>query len=203
MLAADKAAELPAREPVYPLTEGMTNKRLRELAALALGGAPELPEWIEPEALPRARHGGRGAAVADSHRDPAARDSRRRSPMTRSSLTNCALLLLRQDQRRKRGVPLAGDGRLTAALQLPYELTSAQRRVIEEIRGDMSQSAPMLRLLQGDVGSGKTLVALMAMLAAIRSGHRRRCSRRPRSSRASIMLHSFVSSIILVFAWRS
>ena len=55
-------------------------------------------------------------------------------------------------------------------MKLPYQLTGAQRRVIEEIHGDMAQSAPMLRLLQGDVGSGKTLVALMAMLAAVESG---------------------------------
>jgi ATP-dependent DNA helicase RecG len=79
-------------------------------------------------------------------------------------------MLLRQDSRRKRGVPLAGDGRLTGKLRLPYSLTAAQRRVIEEIRGDMAQPVPMLRLLQGDVGSGKTLVALMAMLSAVEAG---------------------------------
>ena len=65
---------------------------------------------------------------------------------------------------------LGGDGKLIARLSLPYQLTSAQRRVIEEIRGDMAQTAPMLRLLQGDVGSGKTLVALMSMLTAIELG---------------------------------
>ena len=80
-----------------------------------------------------------------------------------------ALMLLRQSPRRKRSVPLAGDRRLTAKLQLPYQLTGAQRRVIEEIRGDMAQDVPMLRLLQGDVGSGKTLVALLAMLDGGRS----------------------------------
>jgi ATP-dependent DNA helicase RecG len=78
--------------------------------------------------------------------------------------------LLRQSQRRHRTVPLPGTGALTAKLRLPYQLTGAQRRVIEEIRGDMAQSAPMLRLLQGDVGSGKTLVALLAMLTAVESG---------------------------------
>jgi ATP-dependent DNA helicase RecG len=81
-----------------------------------------------------------------------------------------ALLLLRQASRRRRGVPLAGDGRLTQQLRLPYALTLAQRRVTEEIRGDMAQPVPMLRLLQGDVGSGKTLVALLAMLAAVEAG---------------------------------
>jgi ATP-dependent DNA helicase RecG len=67
-------------------------------------------------------------------------------------------------------VPLRGDGRLTSALNLPYALTSAQRRVSQEIRDDMGQQAPMLRLLQGDVGSGKTLVALLAMLEAVEAG---------------------------------
>lgn len=71
VLAADKAAELPAREPVYPLTEGMTNKRLRELAALALEGAPELPEWIEPSLAAREAWRPWRGAVADAHRDPA------------------------------------------------------------------------------------------------------------------------------------
>jgi ATP-dependent DNA helicase RecG len=80
------------------------------------------------------------------------------------------LLLLRQASRRKRTKSLQGDGRLTDQLNLPYSLTGAQRRVAEEIRGDMAQSSPMLRLLQGDVGSGKTLVALLAMLSAVEAG---------------------------------
>ena len=71
-----------------------------------------------------------------------------------------ALMLLRQSQRRHRTNALPGTGELIRRLQLPYELTDAQRRVIREIRGDMAQFMPMLRLLQGDVGSGKTLVAL-------------------------------------------
>jgi ATP-dependent DNA helicase RecG len=81
-----------------------------------------------------------------------------------------ALLLLRQSQRRHRTTPLPGTGELIRKLELPYELTDAQRRVIREIRGDMAQMLPMLRLLQGDVGSGKTLVALAAMLTAVESG---------------------------------
>ena len=81
-----------------------------------------------------------------------------------------ALLLLRQSSRRRRTRSLQGDGSITGRLKLPYDLTGAQRRVIEEIRGDMAQTAPMLRLLQGDVGSGKTLVALLAMLSAVEAG---------------------------------
>ena len=158
------------REPVYPLTEGITNRRMRELATAALERAPELPEWIEPGLLSREGWRNWRGAVAEAHADPRSADGRRRLAYDEIFANQLALLLLRQASRRKRGVPLAGTGELTGKLRLPYELTGAQRRVIEEIRGDMAQSAPMLRLLQGDVGSGKTLVALLAMLAAVESG---------------------------------
>src|SRR3546814_15073222 len=79
-------------------------------------------------------------------------------------------MLVRSSTRRRRGIPLAGDGRLRDALRLPYGPTGAQQRAIAEITGDMAQHTPMLRLLQGDVGSGKTLVALMALLAAVEAG---------------------------------
>jgi ATP-dependent DNA helicase RecG len=170
VIAPGKPADLPVREPVYGLTEGLTNKRLRELAAAALERAPELPEWIEPSLA--AREGWRPwrAALAEAHRDPGADDSRRRLAYDEIFANQLALVLLRQASRRKRGVALAGTGELIGKLRLSYQLTGAQRRVTEEIRGDMAQPAPMLRLLQGDVGSGKTLVALMAMLTAIESG---------------------------------
>ncbi len=158
------------REPVYALSEGLTNRRLGELATASLERAPELPEWIEPSLA--AREGWRPwrAALAEAHAEPNATSSRRRLAYDEVFANQLALMLLRQASRRKRGVPLAGDGRLIEKLRLPYTLTGAQRRVIEEIRGDMAQSVPMLRLLQGDVGSGKTLVALMAMLAAVEVG---------------------------------
>ena len=170
VLPPDKGAELSIREPVYPLTEGLTSKRLRELAMAALERAPDLPEWIEPSLAAREAWRPWRAALAEAHRDPGTDDSRRRLAYDEIFANQLALVLLRQASRRKRGVPLAGTGELIARLKLPYQQTGAQRRVIEEIRGDMSQSSPMLRLLQGDVGSGKTLVALMAMLTAIESG---------------------------------
>jgi ATP-dependent DNA helicase RecG len=170
VLAAGSAAELPLREPVYGLTEGLTSRRLRELAAAALERAPKLAEWIEPGLL--AREGWRPwrAALAEAHADYSQAEVRRRLAYDEVFANQLALLLLRQDSRRKRGVPLAGDGTLTGRLRLPYTLTGAQAQVIEEIRGDMAQPVPMLRLLQGDVGSGKTLVAVMAMLGAVESG---------------------------------
>ena len=163
-------AELPLREPVYPLTEGIANKRMRELVATAIERAPDLPEWIEPSLA--AREGWREwrPALAEAHSEPGAADARRRLAYDEIFANQLALMLLRQSSRSKRTAALAGDGRLTARLQLPYSPTNAQRRVIEEIRGDLAQSVPMLRLLQGDVGSGKTVVAVMAMLLAVESG---------------------------------
>jgi ATP-dependent DNA helicase RecG len=168
--APGKARDLPLREPVYPLTEGIANRRMRELALAALERAPELPEWTEPSLLAREAWPEWRGALAELHSDPIANRPRNRLAYDEIFANQLALLLLRQFNRRHKTTPLEGDGRLTGQLKLPYALTGAQRRVVEEIRGDLAQSAPMLRLLQGDVGSGKTLVALMAMLTAVESG---------------------------------
>jgi ATP-dependent DNA helicase RecG len=170
VLEPGKGEDIPLREPVYGLTEGISNKRMRELALTGLERAPQLPEWIEPSQLARDHWPGWRSALAEAHSDPAATTARKRLAYDEIFANQLALLLLRQVARRKRGVPLQGDGRLSAKLQLPYRLTGAQQRVIGEIRGDMAQDKPMLRLLQGDVGSGKTLVALLAMLEAVEAG---------------------------------
>jgi ATP-dependent DNA helicase RecG len=166
----DKGLPPLIREPVYPLTEGLTNRRLGELVREALERAPELPDWIEPSLLAREAWGTWRSSLALFHRDPGAEGARRRLAYDEIFSNQLALLLLRQSQRRHRTQPLAGTGELIRQLKLPYKLTDAQRRVIREIRGDMAQPVPMLRLLQGDVGSGKTLVALAAMLTAVESG---------------------------------
>jgi ATP-dependent DNA helicase RecG len=158
------------REPVYPLTEGLTNRRIGELVRGALERAPELPEWIEPSLLTREAWRAWRSALAEAHREPGTQAARRRLAYDEIFANQLALLLLRQSQRRHRTPPLPGTGELIRKLTLPYQLTDAQRRVIREIRGDMAQPVPMLRLLQGDVGSGKTLVALAAMLTAVESG---------------------------------
>jgi ATP-dependent DNA helicase RecG len=170
VLEPGKVGDVPLREPVYGLTEGISNKRMRELALIALERAPELPEWIEPSQLARDNWPIWRSALAECHSDSNATNSRKRLAYDEIFANQLALLLLRQVARRKRGVPLQGDGRISGKLQLPYRLTSAQERVIGEIRGDMAQDKPMLRLLQGDVGSGKTLVALLAMLEAVEAG---------------------------------
>jgi ATP-dependent DNA helicase RecG len=164
-----KGAAPAIREPVYPLTEGLTNRRMGELAREALERAPDLPEWIEPSLAAREGWSGWRPSFALAHREPGAEAARKRLAYDEIFANQLALVLLRLSQRRHRTVALPGTGELIRKLKLPYELTNAQRRVIREIRGDMAQDLPMLRLLQGDVGSGKTLVALAAMLTAVES----------------------------------
>ena len=163
-------ANVPEREPVYPLSEGLTNNRMGQLAAQALARVPELGEWIE-KSLAELRQWPRWAdALALAHHDPLAREARERLAYDEIFANQLALMLVRASSRRRKGVPLRGDGRLRGALKLPYAPTGAQSRSIREIEGDLQQDVPMLRLLQGDVGSGKTLVALMALLTAVEAG---------------------------------
>ena len=162
--------QLPAREPIYALSEGLTNKRMGDLAAQALARLPELSEWIEPS-LKRARGWPDWQeALTGIHADPAQPKARERLAYDEIFANQLALSLVRASSRRRKGVPLVGDGRLRAMLNLPYAPTGAQQRAIGEIEGDLAQDIPMLRLLQGDVGSGKTLVALKAMLIAAEAG---------------------------------
>ena len=160
------------REPIYPLTEGVTNKRMGQLTAAALAAAPDLSEWIEPSVLERHGWSGWRAALAAAHDLNGESKAKDRLAYDELLANQLALLLVRRDTRERKGRALAGDGRLTGPLiaGLPWAMTGAQRRVLGEIAGDMAQSSPMLRLLQGDVGSGKTLVALVSMLAAVEAG---------------------------------
>jgi ATP-dependent DNA helicase RecG len=161
---------IPVREPVYGLTEGLTNGRLREIVAQAVARAPDLPEWIEPSLIAQRGWPGWREALEAAHSDPAARGARERLAYDEILAGQLALMVLRASTRRRRGVPVEGDGRLRDALSLPFEPTGAQSRACAEIAGDMAQAVPMLRLLQGDVGSGKTLVAVMALLNAVEAG---------------------------------
>lgn len=157
------------REAVYPLSEGLTQGRIAGLVQQALKGLPELPEWIEPGLLERMQWPAWREALQEAHKGShaAARDRLAYDELLANAL---ALMLVRQSNRAQHGSPLAGDGSLRAKLRLPFALTGAQKRSIAEIEGDLGQSAPMLRLLQGDVGAGKTVVALSAMLIAVEAG---------------------------------
>ncbi|MFS0771096.1 ATP-dependent DNA helicase RecG [Sphingomonas sp. 1P08PE] len=167
---ADPDEDFRAREPIYPLSEGLTSRRLAALAAQAVERAPLLPEWIEPSLK-----AGRGwpswhEALVRIHADPADGKARERLAYDEVFASQLAMTLVRADTRKRRGRALVGDGRLRTLLNLPYQLTGAQARTIAEIEGDLAQQSPMLRLLQGDVGAGKTLVAAMALLVAIEAG---------------------------------
>jgi ATP-dependent DNA helicase RecG len=170
VLPPAEAAAIPAREPVYPLSEGLTNNRLGDLAGQALARRPELAEWIEPSLKAKQEWPDWADALETAHRDPAAAKAGERLAYDEVFANQLALMLVRASSRKRKGLPLKGDGSLRDALKLPYSPTDAQRRAGAEIEGDLQQDVPMLRLLQGDVGSGKTLVALMAMLAAVEAG---------------------------------
>ncbi|TAD81751.1 MAG: ATP-dependent DNA helicase RecG, partial [Sphingomonadales bacterium] len=156
-------------EPVYRLSDGLTQPRVAHLVEQALARLPQLPEWIEPGQLAQAGWPTWREALRLGHEGPndKVRDRLAYDELLANSL---ALLLVKAEGRRRRGQALVGDGAFRAKLQLPFGLTGAQTRSIAEIEGDMAQEAPMLRLLQGDVGAGKTVVALNAMLIAVEAG---------------------------------
>src|SRR3954466_1781464 len=170
VLPPAEALDLPEREPVYALSEGLTNRRMGDLAAQALARLPKLGEWIEPSLLDRRGWPGGEEALHGAHASRNTKAAGDRLAYDEVFANQLALMLVRASARRRRGVPLAGDGRLRRELRLPYAPTGAQRRAMGEIEGDMAQAVPMLRLLQGDVGSGKTLVALEALLIAVEAG---------------------------------
>ena len=178
LLAPEEAASLPPFEPVYPATQGLGQRIIARAAASALARAPDLPEWIEPSLLSRRGWPGWRAAAATLHAPEGAAALAAEAP-ARARLAYDELLshqltlaLARARMKRGKGRASVGDGRLRAkvAEALPFPLTGAQARAIAEIEADLAAPERMNRLLQGDVGAGKTVVALMAMLIAIEAG---------------------------------
>ncbi|MEZ5815214.1 MAG: ATP-dependent DNA helicase RecG [Alphaproteobacteria bacterium] len=174
----EERESLETVEPIYPLTAGLTNKTVRKAMAGALGFVSALPEWQEPEF--KKRHGwvNWDKAVKAVHMPECMNDllpeskTRQRLAYDELLANQLTLSLVRHRQRRVNGRSFQGDGALRGKLKgaLPFELTGAQERALSEIEQDMAEPARMLRLLQGDVGSGKTVVAAMAMLAAVETG---------------------------------
>lgn len=166
-------------QPVYPLTAGITNNCvLRVLTPLlktvAADASLQEEDWI-PEAL-RLIHGWPQwrTAVVEAHRPGAPQAARERLMFDELLAHQLSLLMVRQqDAMAQPGIPMVGGGALTAALTqaLPFKLTLAQERVLIDIYKDMAAHKPMLRLLQGDVGSGKTIVAVFALLRAVEAGY--------------------------------
>ncbi|MCW9058836.1 MAG: ATP-dependent DNA helicase RecG [Gammaproteobacteria bacterium] len=173
--------------PVYPATEGvhqLTLRRLADQALQALEGSHEqvLPDWLPPELLTGFPFTGLAEAIRYVHRPPpeasvaqlleGRHPAQQRLAFEELLAHHLSLRRLRHEARAQHAPVLKGDGALRAALlaNLPFQLTAAQRRVGAEIASDLRQSHPMLRLVQGDVGSGKTLVAAVAVLQAIEAG---------------------------------
>ncbi|MGE0595079.1 MAG: ATP-dependent DNA helicase RecG [Hyphomonadaceae bacterium] len=168
----------PAVEPIYPLTAGLPGRTLTRAIQGALDAAPDLPEWLEPTTV-AAHHWPDFRAALDRMHKPETPDDvspvsvqRKRLAYDELFARQCALRLRRVHRRRETGRAITGDGRLTQKLlgSLPFKPTKAQVRASEEIFADMGEPSPMLRLLQGDVGSGKTLIAALAMARAAEAG---------------------------------
>ncbi len=178
ILTPDEAAQIPLFEPVYPLTGTITQKAMFKATADLLGALPDLPEWIDP-AL-RAREGWPewDVALQQAHRPLSSAElsptaaARQRLAYDEVLAHQLTLALARAQQRRGKGRITAGDGEKQRKVlaSLEFSPTGAQTRAVDEIAADMAQPHRMNRLLQGDVGSGKTLVALMALLNAVEAG---------------------------------
>ncbi|MEW4466746.1 ATP-dependent DNA helicase RecG [Parasphingorhabdus sp. JC815] len=170
VLETSEENEIALIEPIYPLSDGLGNKRMGQLIAQSIELAPDLPEWIEPSLLESSKWKSWRETIISLHRQDNT-DNSDRLAYDEIFANQLAFMLVRASNRRKNGIPIQGTGRLRDQIKLPFELTGAQKRCIMEIEGDLAQSSPMLRLLQGDVGSGKTLVALMALLSAVEAGY--------------------------------
>lgn len=177
-VAADKLAQIACLEPVYPLTAGVGNKMLCRLKEEALSRLPKLPEWQQPQSMSDLEYVPFNEALRRVHNPENAADLlptsavRRRLAYDEILSNQLALAFIRQKLRRQQGRGFVGTGKLyqKVVASLPFELTLAQERVLTEIAADQKRPEKMLRLVQGDVGSGKTAVAMLSMLKVIEEG---------------------------------
>ena len=192
-LVADRAdgspGFVPAMEAVWPLTAGLSGRVLGRAMRAALDRMPELPEWLDPELvrregwpsfgealrrlhLPHEAAAGEPSSASDASLAAAASVARARLACDELLAEQVAIAQARSAARDRPGRSLQGDNRLRdeALARFGHPPTAAQRRVLAEIDDDLARPNRMLRLLQGDVGAGKTLVALLAMLRAAEAG---------------------------------
>ena len=178
IVAPESRGDLPLLEPVYPLTAGLSGKALLKASRQALERAPDLAEWQNPTWLKQQDWPTFADALRRLHTpDDAADVSPMSAPLQRLAydelLANqLALAIVRESFKAQSGRPVRGNGRLRKKIvdALPFALTGSQASALAEIEADMAAPRRMLRLLQGDVGSGKTVVALLAMAVAVEAG---------------------------------
>lgn len=170
--------QMPQIETVYPLTAGVTNKMLNKLMLQAQRNVPQIAEWVDEKMLRSKGWTDFHSALWQVHHPQNITDLEPNSPVRQrlaydELLANqLSLAIVRGRLKKQKGRTLCGDGHLRQKLlsYLPFSLTDAQKRVIAEIESDMAANYKMSRLLQGDVGSGKTIVALITMLNAVECG---------------------------------
>lgn len=178
IVAPDKIDELPRLEPVYPLTAGLSGKVLVKATRHALSHVPETSEWSDGPLKASKKWPDFHAALRAVHNPQKSDDvsssgpARQRLAFDELFAMQIALAIVRSHYRTQHGRAIAGTGALTQKVQasLPFDLTPSQKHAIQEIAADLASDKRMLRLLQGDVGAGKTLVAVMALLAAVEAG---------------------------------
>ncbi len=178
ILRPEEARDLPEFEPVYPLTAGITQKVIQKAVAATLARVPELADWIDPGLKAREKWPGWTEAVRAAHAPAnlsalaAEVPARQRLAYDELFAHQLTLALARASIRRGKGRAsrATGEYQRKVLAALPYRPTAAQDRAIREIADDMGSEKRMSRLLQGDVGSGKTLVAFMALLVAVEAG---------------------------------
>ena len=178
MLGEAQFNELPLVEPVYPLVAGLSSKVLAKSIRTAVKTVPELPEWIDPSLLKKQHWSSFSSSIERLHNPRDILDLGPETPIRRRLAYDellagqLALALLRNRIRKSNGKSRSGTGILEKKLidLLPYQLTSAQERSLGEIASDLSKPEKMMRLLQGDVGSGKTVVALLSAIKVIEGG---------------------------------
>ncbi len=174
-----KLDEVQRVEPVYPLTAGLTSRRLASMIDQALASLPELPEWIAPQVFQHHHWPSFRTALEMAHHPQKPEElqpdapARMRLAYDEMLATQLRLAQARRNMLQQTSPRLLGSGEYTRKVlgHLPFSLTAGQQRVLNEIATDMASGGRMVRLLQGDVGSGKTMVALLAMLKAAEDGY--------------------------------
>ncbi|WP_374830279.1 ATP-dependent DNA helicase RecG [Paenochrobactrum pullorum] len=169
---------LPLLETVYPTTAGLSPKTLNRAIDEALTRIPQLPEWIDESLIKREGFPDHNQALNHMHQPEEPQDIDLESPYRRRLAYDellagqLALALVRAKTRKLSGRTLQGTGKIIQKVlqKLPYQLTGSQQTAIQEIIADLKEPQRMLRLLQGDVGSGKTIVGLLAMAHAVEAG---------------------------------
>ncbi len=178
LLAEDQAEKIPQEEPIYAATAGLPARTVRRLALEALARAPELPEWQDPAWLARERFPAWRQALERLHAPTSQADLSLDAPHRRrlaydELFAHQLALAQRKAARRVHAAPAIPPSPLADKVEaaLPFRLTGAQARAISEIRSDLASAERMSRLLQGDVGAGKTVVALLAMADVAAAGY--------------------------------